>query len=215
MAFWSGDSARYWQVYQALENEPAVKLAFDMLTLCEIDEWRSEDAKRNANRRKEKLAQRAKNIAILQPLISDLREGRQAGHLAWGATHFFSERERKNTRITGIELLTTYVNDDISSAMASGWNALVDGDLCGVSIEMLGTVAAKGTRYVVEDAAMAGLVLRIRKGASFKAPLEMGLIALRNGFRLRDKNTFAKSPIAKARQSLECARDGGCLKKSI
>lgn len=40
------------------------------------------------------------------------------------------------------------------------------------------------------------------------------LFCPRTAFR-NDANTFAKSLIAKARQSLECARDGGCLKKSI
>lgn len=192
LAFWSGDAERYWLVYDALDADPQCEPALLFLTRCEIEEWRIEDAIRSARHRREKTVHRYQNVAILSPLQDGLRAGVEVGQLDWGADRFFSERERKGHRTTGLELLSSYVNDDIVEAIRTGWIVVAQGDLCGVSVEMLGEVAAKGTHYVVEAPAMAGLVLLVRDGAPVAGSLDLAIVALRNTFRLRDKDERAR-----------------------
>lgn len=89
--------------------------------LCKIEEWHIDQSKRQEKENKNKLENRAKNIAHLSTRLSTLREGSEEGILAWAAGVYLGLFYDIGDIAGPRERLVRVTNDEIADACFEGF----------------------------------------------------------------------------------------------
>lgn len=151
------DIGIYWETYDRLFVQRGCKALLKELTTAPIDRWRRKQHERVNQQRRQEAKTKAANMAVLTPVLDDLRVGRRPGHLDWGARLYFEPASKEDKQLTGLERVAYFSDAATTAAIADGWEHLATVDLVGVDAAQLGTAEAQNQRFYVEYAAVAGL----------------------------------------------------------
>lgn len=173
------DASSYWATYDlvAPTGDPGL---LNRLTVSVIDDYRREQSLRIAAANEEEERQRLTNVADLQPLLRDIRSGRHAGSLDWGAAIYFERGDAPD-----IQRVVDKADRITAEAIAEGWNSIVMSGLGDVDAAMLGVAEAEQRRYFVEAAAVAGIyrmATENRLPVLRKTPIDLALAVLKSSW---------------------------------
>jgi hypothetical protein len=169
----------YWAVYDqvVLTGDAAL---LNRLTLSNIDEWRREQADRQAKIREEEEEQRVKSVEVLGPVLSKIAVGLYPQNLNWAAQLYF---ERDGS--PDVQRVMEKTDAATTVALLDGWNHVATQGLGEVDAASLGRAEAEQRRYYIESAAVAGiyrLLSEDRLPALRDIPIEVALAVLKSSW---------------------------------
>lgn len=174
-------SESYWTAYDqvVLTGNSAL---FNRLTISTIDEWRRDQADRNAESTAEEERQRINTVEVLRPVLSDIAVGQYPQNLAWAAQLYF---ERDGS--PDVQRIIDKTDAPTTAALLAGWNHIATEGLGTVDVVSLGVAEAAQPqlRYYVEDAAVAGIYLLLideKMPALRDMPIEVALAVLKSSW---------------------------------
>jgi len=184
------DIDTYWKTYDYIAREPGCKALRRHLTTEKIEKWRLDDFARAAKVRRREAKEKIENVRTLGPLLAEMRVGGQPGSLNWASVAYFEGENRRGRHGAGIQRVIDLTDEVTTAAILEGWNYLATKGLGDIDAAQLGQAEAKGSRYYVETAAMAGLDLLIsedRLPALSTIPIEVAITVLKSSFIISDE----------------------------
>ncbi|MET4233356.1 hypothetical protein ABIA85_006649 [Bradyrhizobium sp. LA6.10] len=171
------DEAAYWLAYNQVSLSGS-KALLVRLTTSQVDEWRREQAIREAKSHEDEQAERAKTIKVLEPICLELATGLYPQNLEWAAQVFF-ERDGEPS----VRRLIDRTSLAIAEAITAGWAVFAINGFGDVDAAKLGTAEAERKRYYVETAAVAGVYRLLKDGDRLRqAPLIVALAVLKSSW---------------------------------
>lgn len=175
----------YWETYDCVSAQPGCKALLKDLTTAPIEKWRRRQYQRAKQRKRQESKTKVANLAILAPVLADLRIGRRPGHLDWAARLYFQPTNNQEPQPTGLDHVAYFSDAATTAAIAEGWEYLVTVELVGVNAAQLGAAEAQNRRYYVEYAAVAGLdrlLAEDRCPDPATMPIEVAIAVLKSGW---------------------------------
>lgn len=175
----------YWETHDRVSAQRGCKALLKELTTAPIDRWRRKQHQRATQRKRQEAKTKAANLAVLTPVLDDLRVGRSPGHLDWAAQLYFRPANKQEPQPTGLDHVAYFSDAATTAAIAEGWEYLATVELVGVNAAQLGTAEAQNHRYYVEYAAVAGLdrlLAEDRCPDPATMPIEVAIAVLKSGW---------------------------------
>lgn len=173
----------FWACFSALSERPHSKNLLKKLTTAYPDPWQIKERKwaKQQHRRSEKT--RAANLAILRPIITELRSGQALSNLAWAADIYLKSSRKDSNLPSGLDLLKQLSDSTCTEAIAQGWEQITTTALHDFDVKKLGIAEAESKRYFIEAAAIAGLGIMMQNDRLPEAstlPMILAIIVLRH-----------------------------------
>lgn len=180
----------YWETYDCIAREPNSEPLLKQLAITTIDDrWFKNQAYAISEHRREAEA-KAGNVRALALALAEMRVGGQPHHLACAARWYFEDEQRRGGRPSGIQRVSDLTDDTTTDAILAGWNHLATMGLGGIDAAQLGKAEAEGRRYVVEEAAIAGidrLISEDRLPEPATMPIEVAVAVLKSSWVVSDQ----------------------------
>jgi len=171
--------ASYWATYDHVVLTGNTEL-LNRLTFSTVEEWRREQADRNAELSEEEERERVRAVEAFRPVLAYIAVGQYPQNLEWAAQLYF---ERDGS--ADVQRIVDKSDASTTAAILAGWSHIATQGLGDVNAARLGVAEAERRRYYVESAAVAGiyrLLVDDRMPALRDTPIEVALAVLKSSW---------------------------------
>jgi hypothetical protein len=169
----------YWRVLDAVASDADLHAA---LTICDWQNWQSEQARRTNLIRTQQEQSRRSRVEKQMPRLRAIADGTETAILTWSASHYL------NARPPDPQLLANLSDQTLASAYAEGWHRHASQSV-PPSADTIGAAEATGPATDFELIAVAAIDHALQAGNTARLstlPVEASIAALRLGWMLSD-----------------------------